>query len=86
MNYIPATLEEIERQLVDSPEGINGWWWEELRGCKILAVRTGPRIKKNVLIKPNLYWWKIGRQDLKRHKEKKRWVPVESLKIQEIEQ
>lgn len=75
--YIPATVEEVKRRLQIKPKGFCGLYGEELRGCKILAIRTGPRIKKNVLIKPDLHYWQLGYKDLK-----ERWVAIETLRIE----
>lgn len=76
--YIPATLEEIERRLADSPKGIDGQLRDSRKywpvPIKILAVRTG-QITDNVLI--------TSRKVIA---GKERWVPVESLKIQETKE
>lgn len=89
MNYILATLEEIECRLAHSPEGINGIWTGWSMPVKILATRTGPRIKNNVLIKPKKMFIQGGRDSFL----KERWesverlrLPVEFLKIEETEE
>lgn len=66
--YPSASIEEIERRLKSNPEGIDGFWTGWLMPVKILSIRTGPRIKKNILIKPEKRFKQSSRDGLKPRK------------------
>lgn len=85
--YPSASIEEIERRLKSNPEGIDGFWTGWLMPVKILSIRTGPRIKKNILIKPEKRFKQGSREGLKPRWEsvERLCLPVESLKTQEAE-